>query len=275
MLDENLSHMVLVHYRDVKGEKRKARSIKEIETAEGVQPDETTPNSEMDSFASFSFNPSNFQHSQATDGTNLISAQTSESENTESAYNHQANFGLPRLPKLQHAMAKINAGFPDTLIRTNCNEREVKEAVSSCFVPTNFQMSSQAIDTESLSGLSTSDFEDAQSACDDYRWESFFSKTVNTGFSDTTSLYSENSSCFGDDETEHSFADYFSWEALFDDHYTAGLSPWTHSRASSSVAVEPSPLGKRQRGKFSSCNITKTALIFSHSYTYFIEGDSK
>lgn len=62
-------------------------------------------------------------------------------------------------------------------------------------------------------------------------------------------MYSANSSYFGDDETEHSFADEFwvPWEASFDNHFTAGLSSWTFSRASSSVAVEPSPLGKRQR----------------------------
>ncbi|XP_048423923.1 uncharacterized protein LOC125468234 [Pyrus x bretschneideri] len=172
MLEENLSHMVLVHYRDVKGEKRKARYIEETESAEGVQhsrkTDEITPNSKMDSFASSSFNPSKFQHSLATDGTNLNSAPTSESENTESA-------------------------------------------------------------------------------CDDCRWESFFNNTVTTGFSgidepglfdlemdyfglprfvDTASLYSANSSYFGDDETEHSFADEFwvPWEASFDNHFTAGLS---------------------------------------------------
>lgn len=35
-----------------------------------------------------------------------------------------------------------------------------KEAVSSCFVPTNFQMLSQAVNTESLSDVYTSDFEE-------------------------------------------------------------------------------------------------------------------
>ncbi|KAM1093581.1 hypothetical protein ACFX2B_008572 [Malus domestica] len=37
MLEENLSHMVLVHYWDVKGEKIKARYIEKTETTEGVQ----------------------------------------------------------------------------------------------------------------------------------------------------------------------------------------------------------------------------------------------
>ncbi|KAM1093577.1 hypothetical protein ACFX13_008809 [Malus domestica] len=181
MLEEKLSHIVLVHYRDVKGDKIKVRYIKA--TAEGVQrsreTDEITPKSEIDSFASSSLNPSNFQHSQATDGTHLNSGQTAQSKNTDSACTHQASSGLPPVPELQHAVAEINAGFLDTsypLTLTNCKEREVEEAVSLYLIPTNLQMRSQAIDTASLSSVYASDFEDAQSAysmADDFDWESF------------------------------------------------------------------------------------------------------
>ncbi|TQE07992.1 hypothetical protein C1H46_006400 [Malus baccata] len=94
MLEEKLSHIVLVHYRDVKGDKIQVRYIKE--TAEGVQrsreTDEITPKSEIDSFASSSLNPSNFQHSQATDGTHLSSGQTAQSKNTDSAYSMADDF---------------------------------------------------------------------------------------------------------------------------------------------------------------------------------------
>ena len=55
----------------IRERKERLDTLKRPRVREGVQhsreTDEITPNSEMDGFASSSFNPSNYQHSQATD----------------------------------------------------------------------------------------------------------------------------------------------------------------------------------------------------------------
>ncbi|KAM2668067.1 hypothetical protein EV2_019689 [Malus domestica] len=114
MLEEALQHIVLVHYREVKGNRTNYNHIQGTE--EGVpyshETEEVALNSEMDNSVSSSFNPSSFQmRSQATDATSLSSAQASEFEDAESVYNHQASSQLqPFLELLQPKAEKTNAG---------------------------------------------------------------------------------------------------------------------------------------------------------------------
>ncbi|KAH7520590.1 hypothetical protein FEM48_Zijuj08G0161200 [Ziziphus jujuba var. spinosa] len=107
MLEEDLSHIVLVHYREVKGNRTSFNRIRENEDAE------TAPNSEIDSSFSSSFPPNSYQISQTTDTTSLNSAQASEYEDAESAYN-QASSTLHSFLELQRPMAEqINSGLSD------------------------------------------------------------------------------------------------------------------------------------------------------------------
>ncbi|XP_050152182.1 calmodulin-binding transcription activator 3-like isoform X2 [Malus sylvestris] len=115
MLEEDLQHIVLVHYREVKGNRTNYNHFKGTEEAVPYshETEEIAINSEMDNSVSSSFNPNNFQmHSQAAGTTSLSSAQASEFEDAESAYNHQASSQLqPFLELLQPKAEKINAGF--------------------------------------------------------------------------------------------------------------------------------------------------------------------
>ncbi|XP_018499833.2 calmodulin-binding transcription activator 3 [Pyrus x bretschneideri] len=115
MLEEDLQHIVLVHYREVKGNRTNYNHFKGTEEAVPYshETEEIALNSEMDNSVSSSFNPNNFQMcSQAADTTSLSSAQASEFEDAESAYKHQASSQLqPFLELLQPKAEKINAGF--------------------------------------------------------------------------------------------------------------------------------------------------------------------
>lgn len=97
MLEEELSHIVLVHYREVKGNRTSFNRIKETEGAliNSQETEEVVPNSETDCSVSSSFPMNSYQMaSQTTDTTSLNSAQASEYEDAESAYNHQASSRL-------------------------------------------------------------------------------------------------------------------------------------------------------------------------------------
>ncbi|ONI02281.1 hypothetical protein PRUPE_6G187700 [Prunus persica] len=117
MLEEDLQHIVLVHYREVKGNRTNFNHTKGTEEAVPYshETEEIALNSEMENSVSSSFNPNTFQmRSQATDTTSLSSAQASEFEDAESAYDHQASSRLqPFLELLQPKAEKINAGFSD------------------------------------------------------------------------------------------------------------------------------------------------------------------
>ncbi|EXB29454.1 Calmodulin-binding transcription activator 3 [Morus notabilis] len=106
MLEEELSHIVLVHYREVKGNRTNFNRIKETEEAD------IAPSS--DSSASSSFPTNSYRMpSQTTDTTSLNSAQASEYEDAESACN-QASSRLNSFLELQQPFAeKINAGVTD------------------------------------------------------------------------------------------------------------------------------------------------------------------
>ncbi|KAM3757520.1 hypothetical protein ACB098_02G194700 [Castanea mollissima] len=115
LLEEELSHIVLVHYREVKGNRTSCNRIRETEEAVPYSQ-ETELNSEIDSSGSTCIHPYNNQiTSQNTDTTSLnSSAQASEYEDAESACNYQTSSGFHPLFELQQPMAeKINAGLTD------------------------------------------------------------------------------------------------------------------------------------------------------------------
>lgn len=117
MLEEDLSHIVLVHYREVKGNRTNLNRVRETEEAipYSQETEDLLPNSEIDSSASCSFHPNNSQvPSQTTDTTSLNSTQASEYEDAESAYNHQARFGFHSFLESQPSMVeKTNTGLTD------------------------------------------------------------------------------------------------------------------------------------------------------------------
>ncbi|CAI9767012.1 unnamed protein product [Fraxinus pennsylvanica] len=103
MLEEELSHIVLVHYRDVKGNRTNFNRNREAEVIRGSQEtEEDIPNSEVDSPESSKFYRCDYRGtSQVTDTTSLNSAQASEYEDAESAYRHQASPGFQSFNELQ------------------------------------------------------------------------------------------------------------------------------------------------------------------------------
>ncbi|KAF5480859.1 hypothetical protein F2P56_001569 [Juglans regia] len=115
MLEDDLSHIVLVHYREVKGNRTNFNRIKETEEAipYSQETEDILPNSEIDSSGASNFHLNNYRvPSQTTDTTSLNSVQASDYEDTESAYNHQASSGLHCFLESQQSMVeKINAGL--------------------------------------------------------------------------------------------------------------------------------------------------------------------
>ncbi|GMP32689.1 hypothetical protein CsSME_00006335 [Camellia sinensis var. sinensis] len=104
LLEEELSHIVLVHYREVKGNRANFNRIKEAEEAipNSQESEEIIPNSEVDSSVSSTFNPYSYQvTSQTADTMSLNSTQASEYEDAESVYNHQASSGYHSFLELQ------------------------------------------------------------------------------------------------------------------------------------------------------------------------------
>ncbi|XP_031264717.1 calmodulin-binding transcription activator 3-like [Pistacia vera] len=117
MLEEELSHIVLVHYREVKGNRTNYNRIKVTEetTPYSQEIEETIPSSEIEGSMSSSFHPNNYHlPSQTTDTTSLTSAQASEYEDAESVYNNQASSRFHSSLDLQHPVIEnIDAGFSD------------------------------------------------------------------------------------------------------------------------------------------------------------------
>ncbi|KAI8032144.1 Calmodulin-binding transcription activator 3 [Camellia lanceoleosa] len=115
LLEEERSNIVLVHYREVKGNRANFSRIKEAEETipNSQESEEIVPNSEVDSSVSSTFNPYNYQvTSHATDTASLNSAQASEYEDAESGYNHQASSGFHSFLELQpHVVEKMEDGL--------------------------------------------------------------------------------------------------------------------------------------------------------------------
>ncbi|KAM6563826.1 hypothetical protein CsatB_023824 [Cannabis sativa] len=126
MLEEDLSHIVLVHYRQVKGNRTHYNRIK------GTEEADTAPSSAIDSPASSSIHPNSYQMiSQTTDTTSLNSAQASEYEDAESAYN-QASSRLHSFLDLQQPFAeKISAGINDAYYPVSFSTDNNQEKLSA------------------------------------------------------------------------------------------------------------------------------------------------
>lgn len=112
MLEEDLSHIVLVHYREVKGNRTNFNRSSETEEAFLNSQEPEDPNLESDSSASSRFQSNGFQAPSQTTDTASLSAQASEYEDAESAYSHQASSRYPTFVELpQSVMEKTNPGF--------------------------------------------------------------------------------------------------------------------------------------------------------------------
>ncbi|OMO73091.1 IQ motif, EF-hand binding site [Corchorus olitorius] len=116
MLEDDLSHIVLVHYREVKGNRTNFNRVKENEEAipYSQESEGTIPNSEMESSISSSFHPNNGQIPSQTTDTSLNSVQASDYEDAESVYNHQASSQFQSFLEPQQSVAvRIDGGFSD------------------------------------------------------------------------------------------------------------------------------------------------------------------
>ncbi|KAG5529472.1 hypothetical protein RHGRI_030006 [Rhododendron griersonianum] len=109
-----LSHIVLVHYREVKGHRANYNRIKEVEEAipNSQESEEVVSTSEVYSSVSSKFNPHSYQVASQNTDTSLNSPQVSEYEDAESAYNHQVSSGFHSFLDLQpRGMEKIEDGL--------------------------------------------------------------------------------------------------------------------------------------------------------------------
>ncbi|KAI6692075.1 hypothetical protein NL676_019785 [Syzygium grande] len=111
MLEEELSHIVLVHYLEVKGNRMNIHRIKEPEETISLSR-ETEANHEINSSLSSNSHQNNYQvPSQTTDSS---SPQASEYGDAESAYSNQANSGIHSIVDFQEAgMQNIDTGHSD------------------------------------------------------------------------------------------------------------------------------------------------------------------
>ncbi|XP_065874066.1 calmodulin-binding transcription activator 3 [Euphorbia lathyris] len=94
MLEEELSRIVLVHYREVTGNRANFNRIQNYEdaTRHSQQIEDSIVHSEMDISVSSNFHPDGYQvPAHTTDTASMNSAQASESEDAESAYSNQAS----------------------------------------------------------------------------------------------------------------------------------------------------------------------------------------
>lgn len=112
MLEEELSHIVLVHYREVKGNRTNFNRIREGDSIPSSRQNEDVSNSDVDSSAASRFQSFDYQRaSPITDTTSLNSTQASDLEDAESAYRHQASPGFHSIHDLQSpAIQTTDAG---------------------------------------------------------------------------------------------------------------------------------------------------------------------
>uniref|UniRef100_A0A7N0ZUA1 CG-1 domain-containing protein n=1 Tax=Kalanchoe fedtschenkoi TaxID=63787 RepID=A0A7N0ZUA1_KALFE len=96
MLEEALSHIVLVHYRDVKGNRTSiSRTRENVESSITVQEaGDNLSESEISNSASSNMQRSSYQNPSPTTDTSLSSMHASQYEDAESAYNDQNMCGL-------------------------------------------------------------------------------------------------------------------------------------------------------------------------------------
>lgn len=100
LLEEELSNIVLVHYREVKGNRTNTNRVREVgeATPNSLESEENISTSEVDSSMSSKFRPYNYPvASQTTEN----STQASEYEDAESAYSHQSTSRYSSILNLQ------------------------------------------------------------------------------------------------------------------------------------------------------------------------------
>ncbi|KAJ1398660.1 P-loop containing nucleoside triphosphate hydrolase, partial [Sesbania bispinosa] len=117
LLEEELSHIVLVHYREVKGTKTNFRFAKENEESlpSAQQTYKIMPNTEIDTSLSSSLHPHSYQVPSQTIDTSMNSAQASEYEEAESAFNNHASSEFYSFLELQRPVVeKIKAHITDS-----------------------------------------------------------------------------------------------------------------------------------------------------------------
>ncbi|KAL3622071.1 hypothetical protein CASFOL_034267 [Castilleja foliolosa] len=112
MLEEELSHIVLVHYREVKGSRTNYNRIRDTDGTSNSRQSEDVSNSDIYSSSASRFQQYDRQGaSQVTDTTSLNSTQASEYEDAESVYRRQASPGFPSIHELQSPpIQKMDAG---------------------------------------------------------------------------------------------------------------------------------------------------------------------
>ncbi|KAK1439490.1 hypothetical protein QVD17_05309 [Tagetes erecta] len=107
LLEEELSNIVLVHYRDVKGNRTTTNRVREA-TLNSLESEENISTSEVDSSVSSKFHTYNYPvASQTTDN----STQASEYEDAESAYSHQSS---SRYSSILNSQPNLAARTDDT-----------------------------------------------------------------------------------------------------------------------------------------------------------------
>lgn len=125
MLEEDLSHIVLVHYRDVKRNRTNFNPINEtVETIRYCQETEgIIHNPEVESSLSSSFHPNNNGQipSQTTDTTSMNSVHASEYEDAESVDNHQASSQFHSFLESQQ-LGRTDTGFSDPFPVSHSND---------------------------------------------------------------------------------------------------------------------------------------------------------
>ncbi|CAA0823597.1 Calmodulin-binding transcription activator 3 [Striga hermonthica] len=112
MLEEELSHIVLVHYREVKGSRANYNRFRDADVTPNSGQNPDVSNSTM--YGSEASRSRQYDHqgaSQVTDTTSHNSTQASEREDAESAYRHEANAVLQSIRELQlPAKQKMEVG---------------------------------------------------------------------------------------------------------------------------------------------------------------------
>ncbi|KAL8143518.1 hypothetical protein V2J09_016550 [Rumex salicifolius] len=101
LLEEDLSHIVLVHYLEVKGNRDYFRRSQEVDGASfsSQETQGSAQNSEMENSASFGYDQNGYRIPPGKTGTTLDSGQASEFEDVESAYTQQASTTFLPVPE--------------------------------------------------------------------------------------------------------------------------------------------------------------------------------
>ncbi|XP_022984175.1 calmodulin-binding transcription activator 3 isoform X3 [Cucurbita maxima] len=114
MLEEDLSHIVLVHYLEVQSSRANFNRIQGTDEAAlfSRESEETTSHSGMDASKSCRFHPSNYQILSQTTDISLNSTQVSEYEDAESEYGNRESNVFHSFLGLQRSNKESTSGEP-------------------------------------------------------------------------------------------------------------------------------------------------------------------